>query len=413
MTIDFDQTVDHYGVNSIKWEFMVDDHGLKHWNLTDPDLGDQSVLPMWIADMDFLAAPPIVEAVTRRAQRGVYGYASKTDSYLSAVCSWMARRKAWAVEPDWILMMPGVVTALHVIVRHFTAPGDKVLIQRPVYHPFTFSIENNQREISSSALLLTGDRYEMDFDDLAEKAADPAVKLAILCSPHNPVGRVWSREELSRYAEICTENGVRVIADELHSDLIMPGRQFVSYGTLDERFLKDVFVCTAPSKTFSLAGLQTSNIIVPDAELRDELRIELRALGLWGTNPFGLVGTEAAYNHGEPWLAQVIDYIWSNLEYLDNYLKSHLQSMKLIPIEGTYLAWIDCRDLGLDGEALNSLMMDDARVYVDGGHIFGPEGEGFARMNVACRRQTLEQALARIECAVNNRTSGPQVSGTR
>ena len=307
MTIDFEQEVDHYGVNSIKWEFVVGDDGLQHWDLTDPDLGDQSVLPMWIADMDFLAAPPIVEAVTERAQRGLYGYASKTDSYLSAVCGWMARRKAWTVDPKWILMMPGVVTALHVIVRHFTAPGDKVLIQRPVYHPFTFSIENNQREITSSALQLVGDRYEMDFEDLAEKAADPAVKLAILCSPHNPVGRVWSREELTRYAEICHTNGVRVIADELHSDLIMPGRQFVSYGTLDEQFLKDVFVCTAPSKTFSLAGLQTSNIIVPNTELREELRIELRALGLWGTNPFGLVGTEAAYNHGEAWLEQVID----------------------------------------------------------------------------------------------------------
>ena len=406
MTIDFEQEVDHYGVNSIKWEFMVDDRGLKHWDLTDPDLGDQSVLPMWVADMDFLAAPPIVEAVTRRAQRGLYGYASKTDSYLPAVCGWMARRKAWAVDPEWILMMPGVVTALHVIVRHFTEPGDKVLIQRPVYHPFTFSIENNQREVVSSALRLTGDRYEMDFDDLAEKAADPAAKLAILCSPHNPVGRVWSREELTRYAEICSANGVRVIADELHSDLIMPGGQFVSYGTLDERFLKDVFVCTAPSKTFSLAGLQTSNIIVPDAELRDELRIELRALGLWGTNPFGLVGTEAAYNHGESWLEQVIDYIWGNLEYLDNYLKSRLPSMKLIPIEGTYLAWVDCRDLGLGGEALKSLMMDDARVYLDSGHIFGPEGEGFVRMNVACRRQTLEQALARIERAVNDQMGG-------
>ena len=181
MTIDFEQEVDHYGVNSIKWEFVVGDDGIQHWDLTDPDLGDQSVIPMWIADMDFLAAPPIVEAVTQRAQRGLYGYASKTDSYLSAVCGWMARRKAWTVDPKWILMMPGVVTALHVIVRHFTAPGDKVLIQRPVYHPFTFSIENNQREITSSALQLVGDRYEMDFEDLAEKAADPAVKLAILC----------------------------------------------------------------------------------------------------------------------------------------------------------------------------------------------------------------------------------------
>ena len=189
MTIDFEQEVDHYGVNSIKWEFVVDDRELKHWDLPDPDLGDQSVMPMGVADMDFLAAPPIIEAVTRRAQRGLYGYASKTDSYLSAVCNWMARRKAWTVDPEWILMMPGVVTALHVIVRHFTAPGDKVLIQRPVYHPFTFSIENNQREVVSSTLHLTGDRYEMDFDDLAEKAADPAVKLAILCSPHNPVGR--------------------------------------------------------------------------------------------------------------------------------------------------------------------------------------------------------------------------------
>ena len=403
MTIDFEKEVDHYGVNSVKWEFVVDDGGLKHWDLTDPDLGDQSVLPMWVADMDFLAAPPIVEAVTRRAQRGFYGYASKTDSYLSAVCDWMARRKEWVVDPEWILMMPGVVTALHVIVRHFTEPGGKVLIQRPVYHPFTYSIENNQRQVVSSALRLTSDRYEMDFDDLAEKAADPAVKLAILCSPHNPVGRVWSREELTRYAKICTENGVRVIADELHSDLIMPGHQFVSYGTLGERLQKDVFICTALSKTFSLAGLQTSNIIVSDAELREELRIELRALGLWGINPFGLVGSEAAYIHGEPWLNQVIDYIWGNLEYLDNFLKSRLSSIKLIPIEGTYLAWMDCRNLGLSGDTLNSLMMDDARVYLDSGAKFGPEGEGFVRMNVACRRQTLELALTRIERAVNNR----------
>lgn len=406
MDIDFDQEIDHRGVNSIKWEFVIGEDGLKHWDLTDPELGDDQVLPMWIADMDFAAAQPIVDVVTHRAARGLYGYASKTDSYLSSVAGWMQRRKSWPIDLEWIVLTPGVVAALHIMVRRFTAPGDKVLIQRPVYHPFTYAIDTNNRQLVSSALLLKGGRYEMDFEDLERKAADPEVKLSILCSPHNPVGRVWTEEELTQYASICSKNDVLVIADEIHSDLIMPGQQFVCYGGLDEKLTHNSVVCTAPSKTFNVAGLQTSNIIVANSELRDELKAELRANGLYGTNPFGLVGTEAAYNEGEPWLEQVIAYIWGNLQYLDSFLKRHVPRLRMIPIEGTYLAWVDCRELGLTDEALDSLMMDRAKVYVDGGHMFGPEGQGFVRMNVACRRQTLEQALARIGKAVNELKEG-------
>ena len=401
MEIDFDQKIDHRGVNSIKWEFVIGKDGLRHWDLTDPEHGDDQVLPMWVADMDFTAAEPIVDAVTRRAARGLYGYASKTDSYLSSVASWMQRRKNWPVDVEWIVLTPGVVAALHIIVRRFTAPGDKILIQRPVYHPFTYAISTNDRQVVSSSLLLKGDRYEMDFADLERKAADPEVKLAILCSPHNPVGRVWSEDELTRYASICSKNDVMVIADEIHSDLIMPGQQFFCYGRLDAQLTHNSVICTAPSKTFNVAGLQTSNIIVENSRLRDELRTELRANGLYGTSPFGLVGTEAAYNEGEPWLEQVIAYIWDNLQYLDAFLKANVPSLKMISIEGTYLAWIDCRELGLTGEALDSLMMDQAKVYVDSGQKFGPEGEGFLRMNVACRRRTLEQALGRISQVVS------------
>ena len=270
------------------------------------------------------------------------------------------------------------------------------LIQPPVYHPFGHSIHNNQRIVASNPLVLKDGRYEMDFDQLEETCKDPGVKMAILCSPHNPVGRVWSREELTRFAEVCTANDVLVIADEIHGDLIMPGHEFVSYGTLDSALCENAIVATAPSKTFNLAGLQTANLLIRNPDLRDRLRAEMAATGLYTMSPFGIVATEAAYNEGEPWVNEVIEHIAGNLDVLESFVGEHIPRLKVIRPEGTYLAWVDCRRLNLDGEALNNLMMDKARVYLDRGDVFGSEGEGFMRFNVACTRAILTEALVRV-----------------
>ncbi|VAW33826.1 Cystathionine beta-lyase, partial [hydrothermal vent metagenome] len=277
MTFDFDSEVDKFGINSVKWEFQFDaDHNATFGDHAHPKHGDERLLPMWVADMDFRCPPPVVEAVVARAQRGVFGYCMPTDSYYEAVISWFARRYGRSIERDWIVTTPGVVPAVNLLIQTFTQPGDKVLIQRPVYHPFTNSIENNGREMVSNSLVLQnglsprrrGSRYQMDFDDLAAKVADPALKMAVLCSPHNPVARVWSAEELTRFGEICLDNDVLVIADEIHCDLLYKDVTFTSFANISERFAQNSIVCTAASKTFNIAGLKLSNIIILDEEMR-------------------------------------------------------------------------------------------------------------------------------------------------
>ena len=401
MDWDLEKELDRTGTNSIKWEFAFEEGALIEWDRTHASHGDDRVLPLWVADMDFPAAPPIQAAIRKRAEHGVFGYASKGKRYLSAVAGWMQRRHGFLVEQEWIVPTPGVVPGLHLCVRRFTKPGDKILIQPPVYHPFRYSIERNQRVVAANPLILDNGRYQMDFAQLEQTCQDPEVKLAILCSPHNPVGRVWSTDELTRFAEICTRHDVLVMADEIHGDLIMPGHKFVSYGSLDESLTENVIVGTAPSKSFNLAGLQTANLIIRNQTLREELRAEMAATGLFTVNPFGIVATEAAYNEGEPWLAAVISHIDANLDLLEAYVSEHIPPLKVIRPEGTYLAWVDCRALGLAGDALHSLMMDKAKIYLDRGDVFGPEGEGFMRFNVACSRSILEQALSRVRREVD------------
>ena len=401
MDWDLEKDFDRTGTNSIKWEFVVEDGAIKEWDQTHSSHGDERVLPLWVADMDFPAAPPIQAAIRKRAEHGVFGYASKGASYLSAVAGWMQRRHGFTVEPEWIVPTPGVVPGLHLCVRRFTKPGDKVLIQPPVYHPFAHAINNNQRIVAPNPLVLENGGYYMDFEGLEQTCKDPAVKLAILCSPHNPVGRVWSRDELTRFAEICTQNEVLVISDEIHADLIMPGHEFVSYATLDPELCKNLIVGTAPSKTFNLAGLQTANLLIANPELREGLRAEMAATGLYTMNPFGIVATEAAYNEGEAWLDNVIGHIASNLDLLEAFVTEYIPVLRVIRPQGTYLAWVDCRGLGPDAQALNSLMMDKARIYLDRGDVFGSEGEGFMRFNVACSRALLEEALTRVRHEVN------------
>ncbi|MCP4416334.1 MAG: pyridoxal phosphate-dependent aminotransferase [Chloroflexi bacterium] len=401
MTFDFDSEINKFGINSSKWEFLFDaDHNATFSELAYPEHGDERLLPMWVADMDFRCPPAVVEAVTKRAQRGVFGYCTPTDSYYEAVIGWFARRYGRSIQRDWIVLTPGVVPALNMLIQTFTQPGDKVLIQRPVYHPFTNSIVNNEREVVSNSLLLQNGRYQMDFEDLASKVADPTVKMAILCSPHNPIGRVWTPEELTRFGEICLDNDVLVIADEIHCDLLYKDVTFTTFANISDRFAQNSIVCTAASKTFNVAGLKLSNIIIPDVEKRTQFTKTIGRSGLSGMNTFGIVAAEAAYNFAEPWLTAVMEYIEGNYNFMQAYLAENLPQLQLLPAEGTYLVWLDCRALELDAADRKHLIMEEARLYLDEGEIFGPEGEGFERINLACPRSLLREAMNRLKTAV-------------
>jgi cysteine-S-conjugate beta-lyase len=401
MKYDFDQEINRKDTQSAKWGVIQDPDNPSRWISTDDYFGDNRMLPLWVADMDFPAPQPVVDALVRRAQHGIFGYTIRTNSYDAAVVNWMKRRHGWNVAPDWILTTPGVVPAVNLLIRTFTRPGEKVLVQQPVYYPFFTAIENNAAQIVSSSLLLEDGRYRMDFADFEKKAADPATTLFILCSPHNPVGRVWTREELTRLGEICLRHNVLVIADEIHADLIYKGVTFTPFAGISAALAQNTVVCTAPSKTFNLAGLHTSNIIIPNPSLRRRFQKTLNSCGMgkWA-NPFGVVACETAYREGEEWLEQVLAYIEANLDFLQHYLDAHVPGVRLIRPEGTYLVWLDCRGLGLDNQALKRLMMEKARLFPDEGFIFGPEGDGFERINIACPRAILQEALERIRRAV-------------
>ncbi len=400
MPFDFDQIIDRRGRGSIKWEFRSENGVARHWDATDPDRGDDQVLPMWVADMDFRCPEPVVEALTERARHGIYGYTGKIESYTRAVIDWMQRRHRWTVDPDWILTVAGVVPTLNLAVRSFIRPGDKVLIQPPVYHPFYRSVTNNGGEIVTNPLILRDGTYEMDFADLERKAADPAVKLAILCSPHNPVGRIWSEAELRRFGEICMRNDVIVISDEIHGDLIVPGHHFTPYGTLGEAFTNSAIICTAASKTFNLAGLHCSNIMIADKTKREAMGASLRSTGFGGMNPFSLLATEVAYREAEDWLDAVLVYIAGNAARVAAVFAERTPEIVVSPLQGTYLQWFDCRSLGLGKDGLEDLMLNKARIYLDEGYIFGKEGEGFERINLACPRAIVDKALDRITAAI-------------
>lgn len=401
MTFDFDQIIPRRGTASIKWEYRSEHGTSRHWDDTDPARGDDQVLPMWVADMDFRCPEPVIEALVDRARHGIYGYSGKPASYLEAVVGWMAARHGWTVAPDTILTVPGVVPTLNMAVRSYVRPGEKVLIQPPVYHPFYKSVENNGGEIVTNPLILEDGQYYMDFADLERKAADPMVKLAILCSPHNPVGRIWSEDELRRFGEICRRNDVIVIADEIHGDLVLPGNTFTPYGTLGEAFEHNALICTAASKSFNLAGLHCSNIMIADPVKREALSETIRANGLFGMNPFSLVATETAYREASDWLDAALIYIAGNAAHLTKVFAEKLPEITVSPLQGTYLQWFDCRALGLDAQGLEDLMLNKARIYLDEGYIFGAEGAGFERLNLACPRSLVDKALNRITQAIS------------
>jgi cystathionine beta-lyase len=393
--------VDRTGTGSVKWEFLQDGEDLLKWERTDHFQGADRVLPMWVADMDFRCPEPVIESLKARAEHGIFGYTAPTDDFHLSVTRWMQKRHGWEIDPEWICLTPGVVPALNMLVRTFTTPGSKVIIQPPVYYPFYGAVKNNGAELVANPLLLEEGRYRMDLADLELKCQDPGVRMAILCSPHNPVGRVWSRAELEAFGNTCIDHDVLVISDEIHGDLIYKDHTFTPFAKVSDAFARNAVICTAPSKTFNLAGLQTSCIIIPNPKLRQAFKRTLRENGLFGVNTFGAVALQAGYEHGEPWLQQVLEYIEGNLEYLEQYVAEHIRRVRVIRPEGTYLVWLDCRALGLDGQALKRLMLEDAKVYLDEGYIFGPEGEGFERINIACPRPLLVEALERIGRAID------------
>lgn len=384
----FDEVIDRRNTDCLKYDFAVQRGRPK------------DVLPFWVADMDFSIAQEIEDALVKRCQHGIFGYSEATDGYFAALQNWYLKHFNWQVQRPWLIKTPGVVFALAMAVKAFTEPGDGVLVQQPVYYPFTEVIRDNDREVVNAPLALVNGHYEIDFADLEQKLANPKVKLMFLCSPHNPVGRVWTKEELLKVGDLCLKYNVITVSDEIHSDFVWDDNVHTPFATLGEEYQQNCIVCTAPSKTFNLAGLQVSNIFIPNQKLRRAFRKQIDAAGYSQLNTLGLVACQAAYAYGEEWLTQVKAYIRSNITFVDDYLKQNLPQIKMLPIEGTYLVWLDCSALGMTADEREQWLWHEAKLWLDGGGIFGKEGEAFERINVACPRATLLQGLEQLKAAV-------------
>lgn len=389
MQYNFDKVIDRFHTASVKWDEQ------------EKLFGQKDLLPLWVADMDFQLPAPVLEAMRARVDHGIFGYTERPESYYEAVIGWMQRRHGWQIQKEWICYCPGVVPALSYLVQSFTKPGEKVMIQPPVYPPFSGVVTANGREVVENPLKYEDGRLTMDFDDMRSKM-DPDVKLFILCNPHNPGGRVWTREELTELGNICMENNVMVISDEIHGDLVLKGHTHIPFASISEEFAQHSIVCTAPSKTFNMAGLQTSNIIIANEEWRNAFQHTLNILSLRLTNTFGVVATESAYRYGDEWLDQLLEYLQGNLAFLTSFIESRIPKIKVVQPEATYLVWLDCRELGLDEKSLQRFLLTQAKVAVNQGYTFGQGGEQFIRLNIACPRSILEEGLKRIEQAVNS-----------
>jgi len=383
----FDQVIDRSGTASMKWEPQVLAKVFGE--------GKEKLLPLWVADMDFKCPAVIKQAMEKRLEHQIYGYSLTDPSYFPALISWYRRRHQWEIDEDWIKTTPGVVPAINYIIQRFSQPGDKVLIQPPVYYPFARAIQNNGRRIAENPLRIEDGHYRMDFEDLHQKVQDPRVNLAILCSPHNPVGRVWTKEELEFFGDICLENNVLIISDEIHCDLVMPGFKHVCLATISKEFAHNSITCLAASKTFNLAGLQQSSIVIPNPTLRKEFTNQIENLGFTngiGGTLFGAVAAAAAYNEAEPWLDDLLEYLQANYLYLKTYLEQELPGVVVYELQGTYLVWVDFRAVEPDETERIRLLEEKAGVGLDHGEWFGDNGAGFERINIACPRSILQRA---------------------
>lgn len=386
MKYDFDKTIDRRATNSYKW-----------------DSAPEGVLPMWVADMDFRTAPAIIDALQKRVTHGIFGYTRVPDAYYGAVTSWFSRRHGWDIDREWIIYTSGVVPAVSAVIKALTVPGDKVIVQTPVYNCFFSSIRNNGCEIVSNPLRRTADTYEMDFDALERCAADPRAKVMLLCNPHNPAGRVWTPDELTRLGNICLRNGVTVVADEIHCELVYQGFKYTPFASLSDAFLHRSVTCVSPSKAFNIAGLQIANIVAFDNDLRSRIDKAININEVCDVNPFGVAATIAAYNEGEEWLNQLVDYLHGNYEAMAEFCRRELPEFPITRLEGTYLVWMDCSSLGMPSDALEHALLDDARLWLNAGTMYGAEGEGYMRWNIACPRSVMLDGLNRFLNFVRSR----------
>ena len=383
--LNFDEIIVRKGTDCLKYDFAV--------RRGKPE----DVLPLWVADMDFRTSSYIEDTVIERTKHGIFGYTEVGERYFKAVKGWQKRHHNWDIRPEWLIKTPGVVFALAMAVKAFSEPGDKVLIQQPVYYPFTEVIEDNGRVRVSNDLYLGDDnRYHIDFEDFEKKIAENDIKLFLLCNPHNPSGRVFTREELERLGDICLKYNVTVVSDEIHNDIIFKGEHTV-FASIKKEFEDISLICTSASKTFNLAGMLISNIFIPNRQLRRRFRQEVNAAGISQLVTLGLTATEAAYDHGDEWYEAMLSYVGKNIEFVKKYTKDNLPNVNVIDGEGTYLLWLDFRKTGIDTAELDRRVVYDAKLWLDSGAIFGASGEGFQRINVAAPRAVIKECLDRIK----------------
>lgn len=387
MQNNFDEKVVRRGTNSYKWDSKTND----------------DIIPLWVADMDFKTAQPIIDALSNRVQHGIFGYTKVPDSYYNAVISWFGRRHNFTIEKEWMIYTIGVVPAISATILALTEPGDKVIVQEPVYNCFFSSIRNNQCESFSNDLIYKDGKYTIDFDDLEKKAADPKAKVMLLCNPHNPAGRVWTKEELEKIGEICFRNNVIVVSDEIHCDLVHPGHTHIPFASLGQQFLENSITCVAPSKTFNLAGLQIANILTYDPEIRKKIDKAININEVCDVSPFAVEGLIAAYTHedSELWLDNLRTYLWDNYLLVKEYFAENFPQFPILPLEATYLVWIDTSVLNIKSEKLTELLIEKGNVWLNEGTVYGKAGEGFMRLNIACPRATLQEGLNRMKKAID------------
>lgn len=388
--IDFDKVIERKDTDCLKYDFAV--------RRGRPE----GVLPLWVADMDFKTSERILDAIKARVEHGIFGYTESREKYFEAVSEWMKERHDWEVQRNWLVKTPGVVFALAMAVKAYSGVGDAVLIQQPVYYPFTEVIEDNDRVVVSNDLVLGEDgKYHIDFEDFERKIVENHISLFLFCSPHNPVSRVWTKDELIRIGEICLKHHVIIVSDEIHEDFVFGRRKHYVFANLKKEFADISVTCTSPAKTFNLAGLQISNIFIPNGSLRRQFKKQIAAAGYSQLNTIGLTACEAAYRYGFDWYEAMMKYIAGNIEFMKQYLREELPQLKMIEPEGTYLVWVDFRDLGLPEAELEELIVKKANLWLDSGAIFGKVGAGFERFNVACPRSVLAQALEQLKTAIS------------
>jgi len=394
MKYNFETVHKRYNTGSKKWNELKE-HGVEE---------SEDIIPFSVADMEFVTAPEIVDALKYELDHSIMGYANPTEEYLNTVCEWMKKRHGWDAKPEWILPSHGIIDAFFEAVKVYTKEGEGVMLMTPVYYPMYHAVKDNNRVLVDCGLVRKGNSYEIDFEDFEKKAADENTKMLILCSPHNPCGRVWTREELERIGEICLKNHVLVVSDEIHFDLVMPGYKHTVFASLSDEIANNCIVCTAPSKTFNLAGLQTSNIFIPNKELREQFMTALKK-----TNPnpkcniLGYRACEAAYKNCEKWLDEAIEVIDTNRQLVEDFMAKEFPQIQVIRLEATYLLWMDWKKLGIDSKEMERINHQEARLFFDEGYIFGEQGDGFERWNLACPTRYVKEALERMKAAYQNR----------